>query len=63
MCKGCSIHCVEVDDNLMVGDMVAIDDTISAVKSNRLLLKVIEGLQDYLSCEIKFSNDEKRAWL
>ena len=27
------------------------------------MLKIVEGLQDYLSCEIKFSEDKKRAWL
>ena len=26
-------------------------------------MKVVEGLQDYLSCEIKISDDKKRAWL
>ena len=50
-----------IDDNLMVRDMVAIDDVISALKNNQLALKVMEGLQDYLSCKIKFLEDKKRA--
>ena len=47
----------------MVGDMVAIDDTILALKSNGLVCKIVEGLQDYFFCKINFSEDEKRAWL
>ena len=41
----------------------AIDSAITALKSNGLILKVVEGLQVYLSCQIKFSKDKKRAWL
>ena len=41
----------------MLGDAEGINE------ENGLLLKVIEGLQDYLSCEVKFSMDKKRAWL
>ena len=37
----------------IVGDMVAIDDAIAALNSNGLVLKIMEGLQDYLSCKIK----------
>ena len=44
-----------LDDNLILGGMVAIDDAISALKS--------KGLQDCFSCKIKFSNDKKRAWI
>ena len=52
-----------IDDNLMIGDISAIDNTIKAVKSKGLVLKIMERLQDYSSCEIKFSEDKKRAWL
>ena len=45
----------------MVGDMTAIDDSISALTNNRLVIKVMEGLQVYLTCKIKFSQDKKRA--
>ena len=47
----------------MVGIINAIDNAIAAIKNNGLVLKVMEGLQDYLSCKIKFSADKKRAWL
>ena len=43
----------------MVGDVLAIDDAIKALKSNGPTLKIIEGPQDYSSCEIKFSKDKK----
>ena len=32
-------------------------------KSKGLVLKIMEGLQDYLSCKIKISHDKKHAWL
>ena len=44
----------------MVSDVEATENTITALKNNRLVLKVVEGLQDYLSHEIKFSPDERR---
>ena len=47
----------------MIGDVTAINGTITALKENRLLLKIVKGLQDYLSCKVKFSRDKKRAWL
>ena len=61
--KGVVYIALYVDDDLMVGDMMAIDDAIAALKSNRLVLKVREGLQDCLSYDIKFSKDKNRAWL
>ena len=47
----------------MIGDINSIDDKVTALKENGLVLKIMEGLQDYLSCKIKFSTDKKRAWL
>ena len=52
-----------VDDNLMKGNMATIDDAIEVLKSKEPVLKIVEGLQDYLCCKIKFSDDEKSAWL
>ena len=49
-----------VDDNLMIGDMVAIDNTIAALKSKGLVLKIVQGLHDCLFCEIKISDDTKK---
>ena len=57
--KGVVYIMLYVDNNSMVGDMAAIDDSIVALKSMGLVLKVMEGLQDHLSCEIKFSNDKR----
>ena len=52
-----------IDNNLMVGDIEAIDEPILALEENGLVLKIMEGLQDYLSCKIRFSKNKKRAWL
>ena len=52
-----------VDNNLMVGDSKAIDDAITAIKENGLVLEIVEGLQDYLFFEVKFSAEKRRAWL
>ena len=61
--KGVVYIALFVDNNLMVGDIEAIDDAISALKNIGLVLKVMERWQDYLSCKIKFSKDKKRTWL
>ena len=61
--KGYIVHvALYIDDNLMVGNIATINDAIEALKSKGLLLKIMEGLQDYLSCKIKFRN-KKHAWL
>ena len=61
--KGIAYVALHIDDNLMIGNMAAIDSTIEALKSKGLVLKNVEGLQDYLSCKITFSKDKKRAKL
>ena len=53
--KGTVYKALYVDDNLMIGDKAAIDDAMLALKSKWLVLKVVEGLQDYLSYKIKIS--------
>ena len=58
--KGIAYVTLYIDDNLMIGYMATIDNTIEALKNKGLVLK-IEGLQDYLSCKIKFSQGKKRA--
>ena len=52
-----------LDDNLMFGDSATIDDAVLALKNKGLVLKIVEGLLDYLSCKIKISYDKKHAWL
>ena len=61
--KGVVFVALYVDNNLIVENVKAIDDAILDLKNNGLVFKVMEGLQDYLSCEIIFSEDKKRAWL
>ena len=59
--KGIVYVALYVDDYLMIGDIAAMDDAIKALKNKGLVLKIVEGLQDYLSCKIKFSDDKKHA--
>ena len=58
--KGVVYIALYVDDNLMVGNTRVIYEEIEA---NGFVIKVVEGLQDYLFCKVKFSLDKKRAWL
>ena len=51
-----------VDDNLMVGNVKDIDEETVAIKQNGLVLKILVGLQDNLSCEVRFLRAKKRAW-
>ncbi len=51
--KGLVFIALYVDDNLMVGNLNAIDDAIEGMKENRLILKVKDNLNDYLSYETK----------
>ena len=61
--KGIVYIALYVDNNLMMGDIATIDDAIEALKNKGMILKIVEGLHDYLSCEIIFSDDKKHAWL
>ena len=52
----------------MVGNAEAIDEAIEALQKNGLVLKIIEGQQNYLSFKVGFSLDKKRekkfgAWV
>ena len=40
------------DNSLMVGDVDAIDKTLTVLQGNELTLKIVEELQDYLSCKV-----------
>ena len=59
--KGIEYIDLYIDNNLMLGYDESMDNVISALKNDRLVLKVMEGLQDYLSCKIKFSEGKKRT--
>ena len=54
---------IYVDDNLVVGHKKAVDRTITQLREEGLVLKVEDNLHDYLSCDICFPQDRKRAWL
>ena len=43
--------------------MATIDEAMEALKNKGLVLKIMERLQDYLSCKNKISDDKKLAWL
>ena len=45
----------------MEGNMAAINGAIEALKNKGLVLKIVNGLQDSLSCKIKFSKDKKEG--
>ena len=49
-----------VYENLMMRNPEAIYEAIKAQKHG-LISKIVEDLQDYLSCEVKFFKDKKRA--
>ena len=61
--KGTCYIALYVDDNLLVGDLAAIDEVIELLRSKGFILKVEDKLTDYLSCEIVLSKDRKKAWL
>ena len=61
--NGVCIILVYVDDCLAVGDRKAIDAALKGIKENGFSMTVSEELSDYLSCEIKFSKDKKKAWV
>ena len=52
---------IYVNDNLMIGHEATINEAISQIKQEGLVLKVKDTLHNYLSCEIVFSGDKKRA--
>jgi len=54
---------VYVDDNLCIGHRAALKEFVVLLKENGLVIKVSEGLSDYLSCSIAVSKDGKKAWI
>jgi len=54
---------VYVDDNFCVGHKPALEELIEDLKKNGLLVKVMEDMTDYLSCNISFLQDGKSAWI
>ena len=56
--KGIVYVALYVDNNLMKGDVEAINKAITALAENGLALKVMKELQDYFSWKLKFSKDK-----
>ncbi len=61
--KGLIFIALYVDDNLIVSHQKVTNDTIEGMTKHGLLLKVEDQLNENSSCEIKFSDDKKKAWL
>ena len=61
--KGTVFLGIYVDDNLIVGNESAIKEAIESLKEEGLILKVDDSLNDYLSCEILFSENKDMAWI
>ena len=54
---------MHIYDGLMVGNPEAIDEVVELLQQNGFVLKVINGIHDYLSCKMKLLKDKKEAWL
>ena len=48
-----------MDDNLLIENLKAIDETIAQLRKKGLVLKIENNLHDYLSCKVVFSDDKK----
>ena len=60
--KGIVYITLSIDGNLMGGNPEAIEEAIGNFKI-LVSIKVVKGLKDYLTCEVKFSPDKQRIWL
>ena len=54
---------IYIDDGFFVGDRPAIDSMVTQLEGEGLKLKVKHNMEDYLSCQVKFNKDGRRAWL
>jgi hypothetical protein len=61
--KGIVCLALYVDDCYFRGHEEAIDDTITKIKAAGFSVKVEDDLKDYLSCNIAFNKQQKKAWL
>ena len=61
--KGVVFIAIWVDDSLLVGNQMAIDETINDLKNEGFTLKVEGSLHDYLSCEILIDRENKLGWI
>ena len=61
--KGIVFIAIYVDDNLLVRDEAAINETLKLLQKEGFDLKIEDNLEDYLSCSIHFSKSGSEAWL
>ena len=61
--KGVNYVTLCVNDNLLIAHPETIKDKVGFPWKNSLILKVEDDLHDYLSFEIKLSDNNKKAWL
>ena len=60
--KGLVFVGLYVDDNLIIGHKAAVEDTICQLREKGgLVLKIEDDLHDYLSCEINFKDNGRKA--
>ena len=45
----------------MIRNPEATDEVVIVLQENRLVLRVVDGLQDYLSLRIRFSQNTKKG--
>ena len=60
---GLAIVIIYVDDGLCVGSKPALRQFFDQLREKNLELKVSEDMEDYLSCQVLFSKDRRKAWL
>jgi hypothetical protein len=61
--KGVCFIAIWVDDLLLLGHNDAIEQTIHDLKAHGFGLKIQGELDNYLSCKITFSKDNKMGWI
>ena len=61
--KGMVYICLYLDNNLLIGNPKSTNQEVEEFQKIRSVLKVVDRLQGYLSCEITSSKDKEKARL
>ena len=61
--RGICIILCHVDDNWTCGHKAAIESVIEELPKHGFTITVDREMKDYLSCEVVFSKDRKKAWV
>ena len=61
--NGLIIVSIYVDGNFCVGHKKALMEFVIELREHGLIIKVAEGLTDYLSCKIVVSENGRKAWI